>query len=212
MIFHPCLNEFGKPEPIHHPHCSGPQDAWGRADQLATVVPGAPMPAGINGLAFSIWKPVSGSAGEWETTAASMIIEEPPFVLPAGIHKAAAGTVIIEPDHRVWIISPTNQFGGYQNTFAKGTREASMSLHATALKEAYEEAGLRVELTGYLLDVVRTTSFCRFYLARRIGGNPADMGWETQAVHLVPRAQLAGFVTHPKDIAILQALFSLPQG
>jgi hypothetical protein len=32
------------------------------------------------------------------------------------------------------------------------------------------------------------------------------MGWESQAVHLVPRALLADFLTHPNDLPLLQAL------
>ena len=31
----------------------------------------------------------------------------------------------------------------------------------------------------------------RYFLSRRIGGDPSDMGWETQAVCLVPVAVLA---------------------
>jgi hypothetical protein len=35
------------------------------------------------------------------------------------------------------------------------------------------------------------------------------MGWETQAVHLVPMSQLAAFVDHPNDKPVLQALQAL---
>ena len=44
------------------------------------------------------------------------------------------------------------------------------------------------------------------WLAQRVAGNPADMGWETQAVMLVPPQHLAQVVTHPNDAPILQAL------
>jgi hypothetical protein len=53
---------------------------------------------------------------------------------------------------------------------------------------------------------MRSTTVTRYYLARRLSGNPADMCWETQAVHLVPAAQLAAFVSHPNDQPILAAL------
>lgn len=36
------------------------------------------------------------------------------------------------------------------------------------------------------------------------------MGWESQAVHLVPRSALADFLTHPNDL-LLQAIRSLPK-
>ena len=32
------------------------------------------------------------------------------------------------------------------------------------------------------------------------------MGWETQAVHLVPAARLAELAAHPNDAAIIRAL------
>lgn len=206
MIFHPCLNEQGIPQPIHHPHHPSPLAAWARADQLATTVPRALMPEQINGIEIAPWSSVPCNPMEWEAEAAGMPFTEPPFTLPAGISKAAAGAVIREADGRVWLVSPTNGFGGYRNTFAKGTQEPGISLRATALKEAYEEAGLRISLSAFLVDVLRTTSYCRFYLARRVGGNPADMGWESQAVHLAPRGELAAFAGHPMDEPVLQAL------
>ncbi|WP_179875750.1 hypothetical protein [Sinorhizobium sp. BJ1] len=51
------------------------------------------------------------------------------------------------------------------------------------------ETGLHVELIAHLIDQTpkgsKTTT--RYYLARRIGGTPVEMGWETQGVDLVPK-------------------------
>jgi 8-oxo-dGTP pyrophosphatase MutT (NUDIX family) len=106
------------------------------------------------------------------------------------------------------VVSPSNKFGGYTNTFPKGKLDPQegISLRANALKEVFEEAGLQVALTGFLCDSVRSTSVTRYYMARRVGGNPAEMCWETQAVHLVPVSQLAAFVSHLNDQSILTAL------
>ena len=123
---------------------------------------------------------------------------------------AASGVVILEDDGRVWVVSPSNAFGGYVNTFPKGKLDPGLSLHANALKECHEESGLQVELTGFLCDSERSTSVTRYYTARRIGGHPATMGWETQAVHLVPRALLATFVSHQNDQCILKKLKAHP--
>jgi 8-oxo-dGTP pyrophosphatase MutT (NUDIX family) len=102
--------------------------------------------------------------------------------------------------------APSNGFAGYQATFPKGTADAGMSLQTTALKETFEESGLQVRLIRHLIDVRRSQSYTRYYLARRVGGHPGAMGWETQAVMLVPRDQLAGVVTHPNDALILEAI------
>jgi len=46
----------------------------------------------------------------------------------------------------------------------------------------------------------------RYYLARRIGGCPTAMGWESQAVHLSPLSDLKPLLHHPNDQPILEAL------
>lgn len=74
------------------------------------------------------------------------------------------------------------------------------------MKEAFEETGLLVQLGAFLIDVPRTTSITRYFIAKRIGGTPADMGWETQAVWLVPIHDLGAMAPHINDQTILTAL------
>jgi len=52
---------------------------------------------------------------------------------------------------------------------------------ANAIRETYEEAGLKVEITGFLADSSRSLTYTRYYMARRVDGTPADMGWERLA-------------------------------
>ena len=65
---------------------------------------------------------------------------------------------------------------------------------------------MQVDMTGFLCDSIRPTTITRYYLACRLGGNPANMCWETHAAHLMPAAQLAAFVSHPNDQPILTVL------
>jgi len=53
--------------------------------------------------------------------------------------------------------------------------------------------------------VRRTQTYTRYYMARRIGGCPAEMGWESQAVHLVPAARLDEVAVHPNDVGVIEA-------
>ncbi|MGY6278175.1 NUDIX hydrolase [Methylomonas sp. MgM2] len=130
-------------------------------------------------------------------------MHEPDFPrLDKGKHYAA-GVVIEEPDGRCWMVAPTNGFGGYEATFAKGTIEDGIKPQASAIKEAYEESGLKVEIVGFIADVEKSTSVTRYYRARRVGGNPADMGWESQAVHLVPSDQVHYYINSPYDLPLL---------
>jgi 8-oxo-dGTP pyrophosphatase MutT (NUDIX family) len=112
---------------------------------------------------------------------------------------------VIEDDGRVWLVSPTNGFGGYAATFPKGRVDPGATLQHTAIREVYEESGLIVRLEGFLIDVARTQTYTRYYIAKRIGGCPSAMGWETQAVHLVPAARLEEVAVHPNDAAIIRA-------
>lgn len=209
--FHPKPDDHGKPFRLRSPSTPTPLHNWSSAHEAATVVPGGPMPPVLNGLAFARWTDAPRTHQGWEALASASPVSEPAFVPPTGL-EPAAGAVVIEPDGRFWLASPSNGFGGYVNTFPKGTVDKGASLQATALKEVFEESGLRVRLTAHLADVRRSTSCTRYYLARRVGGHPADMGWESQAVHLVPRERLAHFLTNSNDAKLLEAILALGEG
>ena len=195
---HPHPDEQGRPVRILEPHAPTSLACWDAVDQAATVVPGGPMPASLNGLALGPW---DGPAGAW--TWGQGPLEEPPW--PAA-RAVAAGAAVVEPDGRVWLVAPTNGYHGYRATFPKGQVDAGFTLQACARKETFEETGLWVELVAHLIDLPRARGFARYYLARRRGGTPSAMGWESQAVHLVPLARLEAFLNRDRDLAIARAL------
>jgi 8-oxo-dGTP pyrophosphatase MutT (NUDIX family) len=165
------------------------------------------MPTLIGEVPVTPWRDAPETAAGWESLLGGTDFEEPPLAVAPG-NRAASGAILVEPDARVWVVSPTNQFYGYVNTFPKGTLDQNdaLSLRANALKEVFEEAGLRAELLGFLIDSDRTASTTRYYLAKRTGGDPADMGWESQAVHLVPMNLLSRFVSHENDRPVVELL------
>ena len=210
--YHPHKDDKGQDVEIKHPHQPTSQESWSKSDQLATATPDCPMPAKIANLPITSWRQAPTIAAGWEQLVQDAKFEDPP--MPKVVGKApASGAVVVEPDGRVWVVSPSNGHGGYTNTFPKGKIEAKegLSLRANALKEVFEESGLRVELTGFLCDSIRSTTVTRYYLAMRVGGNPADMCWESQATHLVPMAQLADFASHSNDVIVVQSLRDLPR-
>lgn len=202
---HPFPDDDGRPVVIRQPSSPTPLSCWLDAQQRATVISGGALPEALNGIAFSPWLDAPGSAQGWSACAMEAALDEPPFLLPSGM-AAAAGTVILEEDGRVWLVAPSNGFGGYAATFPKGRVDPGTSLQCAGVREAYEESGLQVRIEAFLLDVRRTQTYTRFYIARRIGGSPACMGWESQAVHLVPAAQLRQVATHPNDAPVIAAL------
>jgi len=203
--YHPCTNDAGQPVVIRKPSMPTPLAHWDDPNQIATVVPGGALPAVLNGVAFSAWAEAPASSDGWSACVAGIGVEEPPFVLPAGM-AAAAGAVVLEDDGRVWLVAPSNGFGGYSATFPKGRVDPGTSLHCASVREAFEESGLQVRVEAFLLDVRRTLTYTRYYIARRVGGSPAAMGWESQAVHLVPLAQLRQVTVHPNDAPVIAAL------
>jgi 8-oxo-dGTP pyrophosphatase MutT (NUDIX family) len=214
---HPCRDDHGREVSIRRPSTASPIVQWRDPGAIAVVVPEGLMIESLNGIPFEPCPAPSEAAG-WgaadgvgrpgdasDDAVLGAVSTEPPFMAPAGL-AAAAGVVIREADGRVWSVAPTNGFGGYSLTFPKGRLEAGLDLRAAARKEAHEEVGLCIAITGFLIDLPRSTTFTRYYLARRIGGTPAAMGWESQAVWLVPRARLREVITHPNDRPLLDAL------
>jgi 8-oxo-dGTP pyrophosphatase MutT (NUDIX family) len=196
-ISHPCLNDELELVTIQRPSLPTSLASWDDPVVCATVTPGGAMPAVLNGVAPAPCVLALPGADD--------AIAEPAFILPQGM-KAAAGAVVVEEDGRVWLVSPTNGFGGYAATFPKGRVDPGGSLQHTAVREVFEEAGLLVRLEAHLVDVPRTQTYTRYYLARRIGGCPSAMGWETQAVHLVPLARLPEVASHANDTPVIRAL------
>lgn len=208
MTLHPYKDNKGESVTIKHPHAPSPIEAWGEADQIATTVPNGPALPVLHEIPFSGWEGCPTDRSVWSTLLNGDEIHEPPFV-PNGL-PPGAGVVVVERDGRVWVVSPTNRYGGYEATFPKGHLTPGLSLQQSAVKEAYEEAGLHVLLTAHLVDVPRSTTFTRYYLGQRVGGDPRQMGWESQAVHLVPQDRLHAVLKNPYDKPIMEALRAFP--
>lgn len=203
-VFHPRPDDNGKPVKIKNPTPLKPMLAFDDPSQYAVMLPDGQSPASLNGIDFQPWQTAPKTLKEWVHVEGQMDMKEPALTPKHG-KKLAAGVVTIEPDGRFWLVAPTNAFAGYKATFPKGRLEPGMSPQATAIKEAFEEAGLQVEITGLIGDFERSTTITRYYTARRIGGLPTQMGWESQAVLLVPRNRLLDVLNHPNDHALVDA-------
>jgi 8-oxo-dGTP pyrophosphatase MutT (NUDIX family) len=154
---------------------------------------GDPDPPDLHGVPFKPFKPPA----DWSKVEGQADISEPP--LNSKGKKVGAGLLMREPDGRVWIIKPTNAYGGYEYTFPKGGREKGHSLQATAIKEAFEESGLKGRIVGHAGDYEGDTSMTRYYHAVREGGTPTGHGWESEGVSLVPHHQLHAFLNRGRD-------------
>jgi hypothetical protein len=160
-VYHPRPDDSGKPVLLKQPSKPTPAETWSQADRVASTVPDGAMPAELNGIPFVRWSDVPQSHEAWNTVIGQNDVGEPPFVCPKG-KAEAAGVVVCEPDGRVWLVSPSNGYAGYQNTFPKGRIEKNSPRQAAAIREALEESGLQVEITGFLVDSVRSLTYTRY--------------------------------------------------
>jgi ADP-ribose pyrophosphatase YjhB (NUDIX family) len=207
---HPKTDDHGKAVSIDYPSKPSHSSSWGNAKQSAVFVPGGEAPKSLHGVPMKPWSPPEKGWASVTGTNPKIDIDFP--FDPHPTKKTGAGVLIVEPDGRLWLTRPTNAFGGYQNTYPKGTAEGGLTLQQNAIKEAWEETGLKVKITGVLGDYDRDTSRARFYIAVREGGTPRDMGWESQAMTLatIKDARTLLNRSHDRDIlADLEELFSI---
>ena len=205
---HPKRNEHGATVSIRAPSSASGEATWFARTAVAVFTPGSSVPSALNDVAVAPWvdgRPQSELAWASVSGQCGGIVGLPALKLRAG-KKAASGVIVPEADGRVWLVGPTNGFGGVTHTFPKGTLEGALSHQANAIKECFEETGLRVAIDAFALDVERSTSVVRYFLAHRTGGSPADMGWESQAVLLAPLSALGALLNRPEDQAIIAFL------
>lgn len=197
--YHPQTDDHGKPVPIYDPTDPTDKETWRDPSAIATFVVDGDLPTELNGIPFTSWDDHPKTIDGWDFVDGQMDdLDEPPFRVPHG-KDPSAGVVIEEPDGRIWVIHPTNQFAGYKTTFPKGHTDDELSLQAAAIKECFEETGLKVEITGFIGDVNRTLTVARYYRAKRVGGSLKDMGWESQAISLVPAEDVPDIVNQNVD-------------
>lgn len=202
-VYHPKPDDEGAPVILRHPSTPTGLETWLSPQVLATTTPRGPVPASLHGLDLEPWRDAPTTTAGWLSQVPPDLAEPPPRLQTGKSARGRAitvsGVICQEPDGRIWIVHPSNGFAGYQATFPKGKLDPGLTLAANAIKEAWEETGLQVRLLRFLFDIDRQSSWARYYLARRIGGSPADMGWESQAVSLCPIDLLAGQLNNPRD-------------
>lgn len=202
---HAKTNDKGEPVMVNYPTKASDAATWRDPTKTATFVPGGDVPGTLQGVKMAPWTDHPTTTAGWASVEGQNAAVErslPPMKNVAGKH-VAAGVIIEEPDGRVWLCRPTNSYGGYDNTFPKGSAEDGHGLQATAIKEAFEETGLKIQITGVLGDYERSTSVARMFTAKRVGGTVKDMGWESQAMRLAPRSAVGKLLNTKLDRDII---------
>jgi 8-oxo-dGTP pyrophosphatase MutT (NUDIX family) len=128
----------------------------------------------------------------------------------------SAGVVVFSEDGRVYVRIPTDEFGGYKWSFAKGRLEAALSIEQNALRELREEMGLEARIVGVIGDYKGDTSVTRFFLGEETGGDITRYGSETEEVRLASYEEARKLLNKPRDKQVLEDALrlrrSLPSG
>ena len=128
----------------------------------------------------------------------------------------AFGGVLINNQGQILLREPTNHYGGYVWTYAKGRRDPGDSPEETALREVKEETGYDAEIIKRVPGVFYgDTSGTVFYLMKPIG-EQGQYHWETSQTKWVSfdeAAEMISMTESPagkrRDLEILSAVKSL---
>lgn len=124
---------------------------------------------------------------------------EPPDPEPSTDRRNAARVIVRELDGRVWLHDPQNE---PYVMIPGGGREDGETMQQAAIRECMEETGLLVELTDYVADMVDAYGWRRFYVGRRIGGEPTTVDGDDGSpvrVRLVTRDEALDLLTSELD-------------
>ena len=130
--------------------------------------------------------------------------------------KKAYGGVLIDRDRNVLLREPSGHYKGHVWTFAKGGPDLGEVPEQTALREVFEETGVRGAIMAKLpgsFDASITSN--EFFLMAPVE-DTGHFDWETLRVKWVTREearQMISLTTRKKrrarDLAILDAAYSL---
>lgn len=126
----------------------------------------------------------------------------------------AYGGVLIK-DGKILLREPTNHYGGYVWTFAKGRIEDGDTPEETAIREVFEETGYHGEIIKLIPKKFGgDTSVTVFFLMKPVGA-PSDFGWETQSIKWCTKEEAIELIKMTKstrgvarDLQVLEAAFA----
>lgn len=125
----------------------------------------------------------------------------------------AYGGVLMK-NNTVLLREPSNHFGGYVWTFAKGRVDPGEDAKTVALREVFEETGYHAKITHVIPKVYGGSTSSTVMFIMEPVGEPHEFGWETQsikwatyeeAVDLINQTKIS--VGRKRDLEILNDAF-----
>jgi 8-oxo-dGTP diphosphatase len=130
--------------------------------------------------------------------------------------KKAYGGVIINPNGQVLLREPKDHFDDYAWTFAKGEPSSGESSEETALREVFEETGVRGSILGKIPGAFEGSTTSNEYFLMLPVEDTKKFHWETQAVKWVTEEEAKRLLSmtgnvkgRERDLDVLMAAFAL---
>jgi len=116
----------------------------------------------------------------------------------------------------VLLREPKRHYDGYLWTFAKGEPSSGESAEQTALREVFEETGVRGSIVGKIPGFFEGSTTSNEYFLMLPVEDTKEFHWETQAVKWATEQEartLLSMTGNPKgrkrDLSLLEAAFAL---
>lgn len=126
----------------------------------------------------------------------------------AGGKWESAGGVVIDDEGRVALVEQRDAKRRWRWTLPKGRIDAGESAEAAALREVYEESGLRAEIVRPLVMHDGRAHFTYYYEMRLVADEGRHDG-ETRAVRFVSIVEAAKLVRSRRDLHVLRRVIEL---
>lgn len=135
-----------------------------------------------------------------------------PAERPAVPRADAYGGVLINGTGQVLLREPANHYDGYVWTFAKGRPDPGETPEQTALREVFEETGLRANIITVIPGVFAgSTTSTVFFLMEPVGA-PQPFSRETASIRWAKEAEAKDLIRKTtntvgarRDLAVLEA-------
>ena len=120
----------------------------------------------------------------------------------------SAGGVVLDDEGRVALVEQRDSRKRWRWTLPKGRIDAGESAETAALREVYEESGLRAEIVRPLVMHDGRAHFTYFYEMRLLADDGRHDA-ETRAVRFVSIVEAAKLVRSRRDLQVLRRVIEL---
>jgi ADP-ribose pyrophosphatase YjhB (NUDIX family) len=121
----------------------------------------------------------------------------------AGKKWASAGGIVVDGDERVALVKQRDRKNRWRWTLPKGRIDAGESAEAAALREVYEESGLRATIVRPLALHDGRAHYTYFYEMRLVADDGRHDG-ETREVRFVTVVEATKLVSSRRDLHVLR--------